>query len=263
VGTHHYATLREHASGPSRYTLELRRGLVWGFTEVLLVVAVEAPAAGAGAQALVVHAAGERAVAGRSVPEGDLAAFAREALQIVAGRLGVEAGAFEAATHLDLGEAGTLGVEAAVRERSMALLGEAVARRAVREATPAGADPGIGPVAAGRPQAYTVGPSGRGAPATPLGDAEAGVSVTASATSPAPGQAAHAAPRLVPAKAGGPAAPLPASPTAGRTSPDSGEGRTAVPPVSAADGAAEEPVRGLLSRVAGWLRRVARAALGS
>lgn len=252
TGGHHYATLREHGEGPTRFTLEVRRGLVWSFTEPVLVVRGEA-SEGGGLVLSVAGASGPGESVGR-VRGGDLAAFASEALRIAAGRLGVEAGAFEAATHVDLGESGTLGVEAPVRQRSselIAAMGERLAEARHPSAAGTAAPTGASAPGPGGPSLPTAAPEGdrrvSSAPAPPGAAAEAERTVP-STPRPSAGPEPTVRPAPRPATAAErPVAAAPTSPAAG--TPAAREEQTARSP-------------GLLGRFVGWLRRAARAAFG-
>jgi hypothetical protein len=223
----------------SSFTLELRRGLVWGFTEAILVVSAEPSRAEGRCEVVVVHASGERRDTGRSVAAGDLGAFAREALFLVADRLGVEPGAFIAATHLDLGETGSLGVEPRVHERSASLLEQALASLQA----PSG------------PLPKAPAPLPRGVAAAPdPGPGETPVAAPAASGGEAPGPSPSPAPRTANAPVAGPAETP--SPAPGAVGP------VATGPVPGGAEPTAAPQLGLLGRLVGWLRRAARAALG-
>jgi hypothetical protein len=244
AGGHHYATLREHAEGETRYTLELRRGLVWGFGEAIFVVA--ASGMGEAEHPVVVQASGEAEDSGRRLPAGDLPAFARVALRLAAARLGVEVEDFGVATHVDLGETGTLGIEPAVRERSQSLLeqaqAEAVAAKGAAPRVAASAEeppasPTVTPGSATHPEAAGPRPD---AAVIPGGEPTGAGATDRPATSAAPG-----APSAPPAPVRRPSPRQPVAPDPG---------------TAAGGDAASRP--GLLGRIVGWLRRAARAAFG-
>jgi len=148
AGGHHYATLREHLAGPLRFSLEVRRGLVWGYTEAVLLVTAEAPAREGDPCAVVVHVSGGRTATGRNAASDDLEGFAREALAVAGERLGVAPAAFVAADHVDLGEAGTLGLDAELQRRSAALLTRAAESPAARIPEPGPVSGSLAPVPA-------------------------------------------------------------------------------------------------------------------